>query len=97
METDKNELERKQYNQKLLKESFSDEMKKPHRIDWVELAATFIGTMLGLFIKDAVGTKELISNSAARFCADVAITVVMILVVQSAFWFIRKALHKKQS
>lgn len=97
MNTDKNELERKQYNRKLLKESFNDEMKKPHRIDWVELAATAIGTFLGLLIKDAIGTKELISNSFARFCADVAITIVMILVVQGIFFLIRKALHKKQS
>jgi len=77
LEKDKTEKEREYYNHKILKESFSDEMKKPRRIDWAELIAVFIGVFLGLTIRDVIGTEQLISNSAARFFADTVITVIL--------------------
>lgn len=90
MDTNKAEQERKQYNKKLLKESFNDEMKKPHRTDWADMIATFFGTMLGLSIRDAIDTKSLISNGFGRFCVNVLIITIAILAVQGVFAVVRK-------
>jgi len=81
LNTEKAEQERKHYNKIILKESFKDEMKKPHRIDWADMIATFFGTMLGLFIQDVIDTEKLISNTVLRFCVDVLIIVIAITVV----------------
>ena len=97
LEKDKTEKEREYYNRKILKESFSDEMKKPRRMDWAELIAVFIGVFLGLTIRDVIGTEQLISNSAARFFADTVITVIMILAVQGIFALAKKLTAKKQN
>lgn len=90
MNTSNAEQERKHYNKKILKESFKDEMKKPHRIDWADMIAVFIGTMLGLFIQDVIDTEKLISNTVLRFCVDVLIIVIAILAVQGIFAVVRK-------
>lgn len=97
MDTNKAEQERKQYNKKLLKESFNGEMKKPHRTDWADMIAVFIGTVLGLSIRDAIDTKRLISNGFGRFCVDVLIIVIAITVVHGIIALVKKLTAKKQS
>lgn len=66
---------------KKLKESIKDEMKKTHRIDWADMIAVFIGTVLGLSVRDAIDTKRSISNGFGRFCVDVLIITIAILAV----------------
>ena len=90
MNTEKAEQERKQDDQDLIKQTFKDEMKKPHRIDWADMIAVFIGTMLGLFIQDVIDTEKLISNTVLRFCVDVLIITIAILAVQGVFAVVRK-------
>ena len=90
METSDAEQIRKPDNQALIKQSFSDEMKKPHRIDWADMIAIFIGTVLGLSIRDAIDTKRLISNGFGRFCVDALIITIAILAVQGVFAVVRK-------
>ena len=90
MKTSDAEQIRKPDNQALIKQSFSDEMKKPHRIDWADMIAVFIGTVLGLSIRDAIDTKSLISNGFGRFCVEVVIIAIAILAVQGVFAVVRK-------
>ena len=90
MNTSNAEQERKHYNKKILKESIKDEMKKPHRIDWADMIAVFIGTVLGLSIRDAIDTKSLISNGFGQFCVNVLIITIAILAVQGVFAVVRK-------
>ena len=97
MDTNKAEQERKQYNDKLLNETFRGEIKKPHRTSWSELAAVFFGTMLGLFLQDVINTEKLISNSVAQFCVDVLIVVIAITAVQGIIALVKKLTAKKQS
>lgn len=97
MDTNKAVQERKQYNKKLLKESFNGEMKKPHRTDWATVIAIFFGTMLGLFIQDVIDTEKLISNTVLRFCVDVLIIVIAITVVHGIIALVKKLTAKKQS
>ena len=40
MDTAKERQEQKYYNKKLIKEGFQDEMKKPHKIDWIDFFST---------------------------------------------------------
>ena len=97
MNTSNAEQERKQDNQELIKQTFKDEMKKPHRIDWADMIAVFIGTMLGLFIQDVIDTEKLISNTVLRFCVDVLIIVIAITVVHGIIALVKKLTAKKQS
>lgn len=90
MNTSNAEQERKHYNKIILKESVKDEMKKPHRIDWADMTAVFIGTVLGLSIRDAIDTKRSISNGFGRFCVDALIITIAILAVQGVFAVVRK-------
>ncbi len=90
MNTEKAEQIRKQDDQDLIKQTFKDEMKKPHRIDWADMIAIFIGTVLGLSIRDAIDTKRSISNGFGRFCVDVLIITIAILAVQGVFAVVRK-------
>lgn len=90
MNTSNAEQEIKHYNKKILKESIKDEMKKPHRIDWADMIAVFIGTVLGLSVRDAIDTKRSISNGFGRFCVDVLIITIAILAVQGVFAVVRK-------
>lgn len=90
MNTEKAEQERKQDDQDLIKQTFKDEMKKPHRIDWADMIAVFIGTVLGLSVRDAIDTKRSISNGFGRFCVDVLIITLAILAVQGVFAVVRK-------
>jgi Na+/H+-dicarboxylate symporter len=97
MNTSNAEQERKQDNQDLMKQTFKDEIKKTHRIDWADMIAVFIGTMLGLFIQDVIDTEKLISNTVLRFCVDVLIIVIAITVVQGIIALVKKMTAKKQS
>jgi Na+/H+-dicarboxylate symporter len=97
MNTSNAEQERKQDNQDLMKQTFKDEMKKTHRIDWADMIAVFIGTMLGLFIQDVIDTEKLISNTVLRFCVDVLIIVIAITVVHGIIALVKKLTAKKQS
>ena len=90
MNTEKAEQIRKQDDQDLIKQTFKDEMKKPHRIDWADMIAVFIGTVLGLSIRDAIDTKRSILNGFGRFCVDVLIITIAILAVQGVFAVVRK-------
>ncbi|MCR5480680.1 MAG: hypothetical protein K6F27_12595 [Ruminococcus sp.] len=90
MNTSNAEQERKQDNQDLMKQTFKDEMKKTHRIDWADMIAIFIGTVLGLSIRDAIDTKRLIANGFGRFCVNVLIITIAILAVQGIFAVVRK-------
>jgi hypothetical protein len=90
MNTSNAEQERKQDNQDLMKQTFKDEMKKTHRIDWADMIAIFIGTVLGLSIRDAIDTKRLISNGFGRFCVNALIITIAILAVQGVFAVVRK-------
>ena len=90
LNTEKAEQIRKQDDQDLIKQTFKDEMKKPHRIDWADMTAVFIGTVLGLSIRDAIDTKRSISNGFGRFCVDVLIITIAILAVQGVFAVVRK-------
>lgn len=95
MNTSDAEQERKQDNQDLMKQTFKDEMKKPHRIDWADMIAIFIGTVLGLSIRDAIDTKRLISNGFGQFCVNALIITIVILAVQGVFAVVRKIRQKQ--
>lgn|GEM_PF-1686517 len=90
MNTSNAEQERKQDDQDLIKQTFKDEMKKPQRIDWADMIAIFIGTVLGLSIRDAIDTKSLISNGFGQFCVNVLIITIAILAVQGVSAVVRK-------
>lgn len=75
------ENEKEYYNQKLLKETFQDEIKKPHKFDWKEAVLLLLGLILGFIVTDIIGLEELIGNKFLRYTAEVFILVIAIAAV----------------
>ena len=77
------ENEKEYYNQKLLKETFQDEIKKPHKFDWKEAVLLLLGLILGFIVTDIIGLEELISNRILRYTAEIFILVIAIAAVNA--------------
>ncbi len=77
------ENEKEYYNQKLLKETFQDEIKKPHKFDWKEAVLLLLGLILGFIVTDIIGLEELISNKILRYTAEIFILVIAIAAVNA--------------
>ena len=79
------EKEQSYYNRMLLRNSISnladDVDNGTYEFPWKNFIISTTGTILGLIIRDMIGTETLISNKGLKFCADVAILVVMITLV----------------
>jgi uncharacterized membrane protein len=83
------ERERKYYNRELVRGSIRDEVTKlgddvdngTYEFPWKNFIISTTGTILGLILRDMIGTETLIPNKGLKFCADVVILVVMISLV----------------
>ena len=82
--------ERKNYNQKLLKEGLKDEIKGPHKIDWIEFITNCIGCFLGLILNDAIGIETLIHNTVGNLIVRVLIITVSIIIVHAVVYALKK-------
>ena len=89
------ENEREYYNQKLLKETFKDEIKKPHKFDWKEDVLLFFGLILGFIVTDIIGLEELIGNKFLRYTAEIFILVIGIAVVNLTAAGLKKLMTNK--
>ena len=89
------ENEREYYNQKLLKETFKDEIKKLHKFDWKEDVLLFLGLILGFIVTDIIGLEELIGNKFLRYTAEIFILVIGIAVVNLTAAGLKKLMTNK--
>ena len=87
------------YKRMLLRNSISnladDVDNGTYEFPWKNFIISTTGTILGLIIRDMIGTETLIPNKGLKFCADVAILVVMITLVNLVVMGFSKLLNHK--
>lgn len=92
------EKEREYYNQKLIKDGIvngvtqlgDDVDNGNYKFPWKNFSISCIGTIIGLTVRDMIGTEALIPNKGLRFCADVVILIITISLVNLIFIGISK-------
>lgn len=91
--------EQSYYNRMLLRNSISniadDVDNGTYEFPWKNFIISTTGTILGLIIRDMIGTETLIPNKGLKFCVDVAILVVMITLVNLVVMGFSKLLNHK--
>ena len=92
--TKENEIQ--YYNQKLIKDTIKDEIKKPNKFEWKDSVLSFLGLVLGFIVTDIIGLEELIDNKLLRYTAEIFILVAGITVVNVIAIGLKKAFTKSE-
>ena len=95
MDTSKERQEQKYYNKKLIKEDFQDEMKKPHKNDWIDFFSSWIGIFIGLRITHLTGIDTRIGSTAGRVMLGLLITVATLSAVKVLTNTLRRRFRKQ--
>ena len=72
---DENERQRSYYNKKLIKQSFSNELKKSHKVRVRDLILTIIGSFIAMAVIDLIAIEQLIRNNVAVFILEAVILI----------------------
>ena len=78
---DENERQRSYYNKKLIKQSFSNELKKSHKIRARDLILTIIGSFIAMAVIDLIEIERLTRNNVAVFILEAVIIALSIQIV----------------
>ncbi len=86
------EQERKQYNKKLIKQGFADEMKKPH-FDLRKFLLNLVGCALGLVLCGELGISERFGG-ASGVIISVLITTLCLFITELAVSGIKRLIGR---
>ena len=75
------EKERSYYNKKLIKQSFSNELKKSHKVRARDLILTIIGSFIAMAVINLIAIEQLIGNNVAVFILEAVIIALSIQIV----------------